>query len=92
MSKEKGRKFERKVAHTIGSGNLWFDKCDLKVDNCVIECKYTDKKGFRITTEILEKLWDEALSSQKEPRFVLGIKRNDNEIFLLTATLQIQRK
>jgi hypothetical protein len=90
--KRKGSKFEDKVKRTIGSGNLWFNKGDLKDKDSTIECKYTDKKGFRITLDMLEKIWDQALTAQTEPRFVLGIRRNDREIFMFSGTIQLERK
>ena len=48
-----------------------------------IECKFTDKKSFSITSKILEKLWNEALEADKETLLEIGIRVNDNEIFKL---------
>jgi len=79
MSKEKGSKFEKKIERTINSGALWFDKGDLKSDEYLIDCKYTEKKGFRITHKMLEKIWNEALESNKLPRLIIGIKGIDYE-------------
>ena len=72
--KNKGREFEKRVQKTLNSGSLWFDKGDLKTKNHVIECKYTEKKGFRITIRLLRKLWDEALEANKLPALTIGIK------------------
>jgi hypothetical protein len=91
MSKKKGNKFEDKVQKCINSGQLWFQKSDLSMDNFVIECKFTDKKGFKITTSILEKLWNEALNASKEPILEIGIRRNDKEIFKLQAILSLEK-
>lgn len=85
--KNKGRKFEDKVQKTINSGAFWFDKGDLKSDEYFIECKYTEKKGFRITTKMLEKLWNDALDSNKLPVIVIGIK-NGNQKFVLKGKLE----
>ena len=92
MRKNKGLRFEDKVRTTIASGQLWFNKGDIKDSISTIECKYTDKKGFRITLDMLEKIWDQALTAQTEPRFVLGIRRNDKEIFVLYGSVQLERK
>lgn len=91
-SKEKGRAFENKVAKTVGSGNLWFSPGDLKTDSKIIEVKYTDQKGFRVTLNILDKLWNQSLDMGKEPHLVIGIKRNDSEIYLLNCDITVQRK
>lgn len=73
MKKNKGRKFEDQCQKTINSG-AFFDKGDLKTEDYVIECKYTEKKGFRISTKILEKIWGEALDANKLPLLIVGIK------------------
>jgi hypothetical protein len=88
----KGEKFENKVQKTIASGRFWSSKGDLRCEDYCIECKYTDKKGFRLTTAILEKLWSQALDSSKEPMISIGIKRNDNEIFIVEGLLRVERK
>jgi hypothetical protein len=70
VSKKKGSKFEDKVQKCINSGSLWFDKGDLKTEDYLIESKFTEKKAFRITTKILQKLWEEALDRNKLPALV----------------------
>lgn len=91
-SKKKGQDFEKKVQKAINSGALWFSKGDLSTDNYVIECKYTDKLSYRITQKTLEKLWNDAFDSGKLPYFVIGISRNDKEMFILSCNLEIKRK
>ena len=73
MKKNKGRKYETECQKTINSG-AFFDKGDLKTSEYVIECKFTEKKGFRISTKILEKIWNEALDANKLPLLLVGIK------------------
>jgi hypothetical protein len=85
--KNKGRKFEDKCKNSINSGALWFDKGDLKTKDHCIECKFTEKKGFRITTKLLRKLWDEALTANKLPALVIGIK-DEKHIWTLKAVLE----
>ena len=77
MNKRKGNKFENKVQKCINSGAFWFDKGDLKTKDFMIECKYTEKKGFRISTKLLKKLWNDALEVSKFPMLVIGIKDED---------------
>lgn len=76
-NKAKGTDFEKKVQATINSGAMAFDKGDLKTSEFVIECKYTEKKGFKITTDILDKIWNSSLDASKLPKLIIGIK-NDN--------------
>ena len=81
-SKKKGLDFEKKIERTINSGALSFDKGDLKSDKYLVDCKFTEKKGFRITHKMLEKIWNEALESNKLPRLIIGIKGVDYEWIL----------
>lgn len=88
-SKEKGNEFENKVFKTINSGMLDFQKGDIITNEYVIDAKYTEKKGFRISTKMLEKLWNEALDSNKMPLLIIGIKdQNIN----WTITCQIKKE
>jgi hypothetical protein len=73
MKKNKGRKFEDECQKTINSG-AFFQKGDLKTSDYVIEAKFTEKKGFRISTKILDKIWNDALDAQKLPLLIIGIK------------------
>jgi hypothetical protein len=74
MSKEKGNKFEDKVRKSINSGALWFDKGDLSSNDHLIDCKYTDKGSYRITTATLQKIWNESFDANKLPALIIGIK------------------
>ena len=93
-NKNKGQWWEDKVQKTLNSGSLWFCKGDLQTDTHLIECKYTDKKGFRVSTKILQKLWDEALTANKFPALIIGIKddKDDNIIWTLNINIERRRK
>ncbi len=88
----KGRKFENVAQKTIASGSIWFDPLDIKSDEFCIEVKYTEKKGFRITKDLLNKIWGQALSMNKEPALIIGIKRNDEQVFILHCRINLERK
>jgi hypothetical protein len=88
-NKDKGNEFENRCKNTINSG-AFLQKGDLKTDEYCIECKYTDKKGFRISTKIVEKIWGEALDSGKLPLIIIGIKDNDI-VYKLTCTITKER-
>ena len=61
-------------------------------EDYVIECKYTDKKGIKVTLDILEKLCEKSKNLKKLPLLILGIKRNETENFLLKCNVVIERK
>jgi Holliday junction resolvase len=61
------------------------------MEDFVIECKFTDKKSFRITLKTLEKLWNQALDANKEPILEIGIRRNDNEIFKIQGMVTVEK-
>ena len=89
--KNKGNKFERIAQRNINSGAMWFNKGDLSTDDYCIECKYTEKKGFRITLDTIKKIWNEAFDCNKEPLLKIGIKRDDKTLFMLTCSIEIER-
>ena len=91
-SKKTGQKFEKKVCNTIKSGALWFSPLDIHYDDYCIECKYTDKKGYRIDLDLLEKIWGQSLDIHKDPALIIGIKRNDKQMFTLHCKLNLERK
>ena len=86
-NKTKGLDFEKKCQATINSGAMAFDKGDLKTNEFVIEIKYTEKKGFKITTDILDKIWNSALDANKLPKLVIGIK-NENVTYTILCDIK----
>lgn len=91
-NKGKGCSFENKVRKSIMSGALSTDPLDLSVGDKVIECKYTDKASYRITKELLEKAWNEALDMQKTPYLVIGIPKDDNTLFIVKCEISLERR
>ena len=91
-NKKRGENFEHSVKKTVMSGGLWFAPLDLDYKDFCIECKVSDKKGYRITTELLEKMWGQSLQMNKEPVLIIGIKRNDTQMFTLHCKINIERK
>jgi len=85
---KKGNKFEK----TIASGALWWNKGDIRYGDYCIECKFTEKKGFRVSKQILEKLWNDSLDASKEPLLIIGIDRNDNEMFVVEGRVTVRKK
>lgn len=90
--KVKGSKFEEKCRKTLSSGGLWFSPLDLDYENNCIEVKYTDKKGFRVSTELVEKIWSKALTMNKEPFLIIGLNRNDRQMFTLHCKINLESK
>lgn len=85
-------KFEDKVRKTISSGSVWFDPLDIDYKKHCIEAKYTDKKGYRISMDLLEKIWNQSLALNKEPFLIIGIKRNETQIFTLHCHINLERR
>jgi hypothetical protein len=91
-NKATGSAFEDKVIASINSGALSFSKGDGQNAESLFEIKYTDKLGFRISQKILAKLWEESLCSNKIPKLVIGLPKNETELYILTCDLHIQKK
>ena len=90
--KNKGREFEEKVQKCLNSGAFNFDKGDLKTSEYIIEAKYTDKKSYRISDKVLEKLWNDALEANKLPKLIIGISKNDKEMFIINCNIEVHKK
>lgn len=54
-------RFSGKV--TAGSGNQWYQKGDVRLDNVIIEVKSTSKDTYRLTSAVVEKVKDAAKRS-----------------------------
>jgi len=92
MKKNKGKQFEKTVQRTIGSGNLWFAQGDLRFENYCVEAKMTDQKSYSLTLGVLEKLWNQSLNANKEPLIVIGVRRNEDDVFILTGSIRIEKQ
>ena len=66
---------------TIGSGNIWHDKGDIKAKDYLIEVKSTKKKSISLKLSWLKKIEKEAIKIGKKPALVLDIQ--DNKYMLL---------
>ena len=52
----------------------------------------SDKKEYRISQTKLEGLWNQSLNANKRPLIVVGIRRNENEVFMLTAEVKLEKQ
>jgi len=65
--RKKSQKQEKRVAKQTGgnlvpaSGSLWSNKADVKIDNFLIEVKYTDKDYYTLKVDIWNKIYKEAI-------------------------------
>jgi hypothetical protein len=87
-----GNRFENKCQKSINSGALWFSPLDLNYKNYSIEAKYTDKKSYSIKLDLIEKIWEKSLEMNKDPLLIIGMKRNDTQIFTLRCEINLERK
>jgi hypothetical protein len=90
MSKKKGLKAEEKFIKTINSGAFNRDG-DAVSDNYALEIKYTEKKGYRITSDTLQKIWEEALDHNKLPVFGVIIEQ-ERERWILKVDVVKENK
>ena len=79
--KNKGRIAEEQFIKTINSGAFNHDG-DAISDLHALEIKYTEKKSFRITSDLLQKIWNEAFDQNKLPMFGVIIDRSDEKWML----------
>ena len=76
--RKKGDKGEEKARATLNSGALWFNKADARYEDCLVEVKTTEKKGYRISKDLLDKIMNEATTIKKKP--LLIIEMDDYEL------------
>ena len=67
---------------TPGSGNKSGFKGDVKSSKFLFECKQTTKKGFRITNQMWDKAYSEALLSDRIPAMSIELS-NGKELIVL---------
>lgn len=73
-------KFGGKV--TPASGAFWSQKGDVKTPTMLIEHKFTGNKFFTLTSAVLEKIFAEAVLTDRMP--VLGISMNSKNYIVLS--------
>lgn len=56
-----------------------------------IEYKSTDKNSIKICLETLEKIFKEAKRVNKIPKLVIGIRKSDNEMYMLTGEVSLEK-
>jgi hypothetical protein len=89
-NKDKGNEFEKECQRTINSGAFFKDH-DLSTNSYCVECKFSEAKGFRISTKILEKLWEDAFTANKLPLLLVGIKDGNTQYNLrITISKEIK--
>lgn len=68
-------------SRTAASGAFWSRKGDIRSDDLLIEHKWTGKKSFSLTAQVLEKIMDEALLDGRVA--VLGFHLNGHDYVVL---------
>lgn len=88
--KKKQQAKKVKINECLSNGALYLSKKNLNIKDCCIECYYSDKKTFNLTSNMLEKLWNRASELHKKPIIDIGIKINDNKIFKILGIITIE--
>jgi hypothetical protein len=65
---------------------------EIDYNKSIVEVVHTDKKGYKITLKALEKLIEQSITLGKNPIIIIGITRNDKELFLLTVQVKVESK
>lgn len=85
---KQSRKHENRIAKQIGgkrtaaSGAFWSRKGDVRSDDLLVEHKYTGKKQTTIKSDVLKKIWREAILDGRIP--VLGIHLDGEDYVVLS--------
>jgi hypothetical protein len=85
---KQSRKHEERLAklvdgqRTAASGAFWQRKGDVRNEDLLIEHKFTGKKTFTLSADVLEKIVKEAILDYRVP--VLGVSLNSKNYVLLT--------
>jgi hypothetical protein len=66
---------------TAASGAFWQRKGDVRSEDLLVEHKWTGKKSFSLSSDVLEKIVKEAILDYRTP--VLGISLNGKNYVLL---------
>jgi hypothetical protein len=72
-NKKRSDRQEKRVQKQLASGALWYNKGDLIDAEAMYECKI-GKKQVTVTYEMLNKLFEEAHKSGKEPILIIEIE------------------
>jgi Holliday junction resolvase len=84
---KQSQKHEKRLAKTLGgkktaaSGAFWSMKGDVRMDDFLIEHKWTGKKTFTLKADVLEKIITEAILDGRTP--ALGVHLNGKNYVLL---------
>lgn len=83
---ESWERHEERVAQSIsqakvvtGSGRSMYAKGDVKADEFLIECKFTNKRSLSIKGEWLAKITEEAQAIGKKPALAIQINGTENK-------------
>jgi len=87
--KNKGLEGEKLFIKTINSG-AFYQKGDAISDKHCLEIKTTEKKSFRLSIDLLKKIWEEAFDQNKLPMFGIIINR-PNEKWILKVDIVRKR-
>jgi hypothetical protein len=82
-SQKHEKRLEKKFGgqRTAASGAFWSRKGDVRTDDLLIEHKWTGKKSFTVKSEVLEKIFIEAIFDGRIP--VLGFHLNGQDYVIL---------
>lgn len=60
--------------------------------NCCTEFKFTDKQSIKICLSCIEDLWQKSKEAKQDAEIVIGIRRNNDEVFVITGKIAIEKQ
>ena len=63
----------------------------LDSNDYVIEYEFSENITYRISLDLVEKLWKKALVNNKLPKLILGLRRNNKEVFVLNCYINLEK-
>jgi hypothetical protein len=69
---------------TLRSGGIWFSKGDLKNDRFLVDSKKSEHERFSITAKMWQKIYKEAILSQRLPLLSIEFGKDGTELVVLS--------
>ena len=85
MSQKEGMKLKKRSSKEQNS------PLSLDSNDYVIECEFSENITYRISLDLVEKLWKKALVNNKLPKLILGLRRNNKEVFVLNCYINLEK-
>jgi len=52
----------------------------------------TDKSSIKLCSSAIEELWNNSKQAEQTPQIVIGMRRNDTDVFIITGEVTIEKQ